>query len=595
VSAGHGVAPGVAGPDQPDAGPGDAERPDAGPGDTGPDADPRTEPAGGEPPVRGRGRRLAAVVGTLVAAAWLQALLVFPHDLRVFSLLSFARIPIEGLVGAALLLVLPGRARRRVAVVAGVLLGLVALLTLFDIGFQTTLNRYFDLVLDWSLFSNATDYLDAVGGVPAVVGGAVGAGLLALGVVALTTWSVLRCTAALTRHRRVTERAVAGLAVLWTVVALVGVQVAPGNPLASRGTATLVADRAGLVDRSLHDLDDYRRELAVDRFRDVPAGQLLTGLRGKDVMLAFVESYGRTAVDDPAIGPEVRATLATGTSRLAAAGFQARSGWLTSSTAGGASWLAHSTLLSGTEVDNPQRYRTLLGSDRFTLDEAFGKAGWRTVTVLPAVPGGWPEGAFYDYDRIATEPDLGYHGPKFGWSTMPDQYTLEAIHRLELAKPDHPPVLLETALTSSHAPWAPLPRMVDWNTLGDGTVFAPQPAQGKLQSEVWPNPRTVKAEYGHSVEYSIDALVGYLQRYGTKNTVLVFLGDHQPLPLVTGVGASRDVPVTVVAKDPKVLDAIASWGWTDGLAPAHDAPVIGMWQFRDRFLAAFGAAPPAAP
>ena len=43
---------------------------------------------------------------------------------------------------------------------------------------------------------------------------------------------------------------------------------------------------------------------------------------------------------------------------------------------------------------------------------------------------------------------------------------------------------------------------------------------------------------------------------------------------------------TIVAKDPKVLDRIAGWGWTDGLKPDPAAPVWRMDTFRDRFLAA---------
>jgi hypothetical protein len=70
--------------------------------------------------------------------------------------------------------------------------------------------------------------------------------------------------------------------------------------------------------------------------------------------------------------------------------------------------------------------------------------------------------------------------------------------------------------------------------------------------------------------------------------VLVFLGDHQPAPIVTGKGASRDVPITIVAHDPAVLDRVAGWGWTAGLNPDPHAPVWPMSAFRDRFLTAFG-------
>jgi hypothetical protein len=51
------------------------------------------------------------------------------------------------------------------------------------------------------------------------------------------------------------------------------------------------------------------------------------------------------------------------------------------------------------------------------------------------------------------------------------------------------------------------------------------------------------------------------------------------------------VPVSIVAKDPKVLDKIADWNWADGLQPKQDTPVWKMNAFRDRFLTAYGSTP----
>ena len=82
-----------------------------------------------------------------------------------------------------------------------------------------------------------------------------------------------------------------------------------------------------------------------------------------------------------------------------------------------------------------------------------------------------------------------------------------------------------------------------------------------------------------------------MQRYGDDNLVLVVLGDHQPATLVTGQGAGHDVPISVIAHDPKVMDRIAGWGWQDGMLPSPQAPVWPMASFRDRFLAAFGSSP----
>jgi hypothetical protein len=58
--------------------------------------------------------------------------------------------------------------------------------------------------------------------------------------------------------------------------------------------------------------------------------------------------------------------------------------------------------------------------------------------------------------------------------------------------------------------------------------------------------------------------------------------------VVSGEGASRDVPVTIVAKDPAVLDRVAAWHWAPGLSPAPNGPVWRMDAFRDAFLTAFG-------
>ena len=55
------------------------------------------------------------------------------------------------------------------------------------------------------------------------------------------------------------------------------------------------------------------------------------------------------------------------------------SGFLTSPTFGGLSWLAHSTLQSGVHVDGEQRYDELVENNRVTLTRAFKRARWRAV------------------------------------------------------------------------------------------------------------------------------------------------------------------------------------------------------------------------
>ncbi len=68
----------------------------------------------------------------------------------------------------------------------------------------------------------------------------------------------------------------------------------------------------------------------------------------------------------------------------------------------------------------------------------------------------------------------------------------------------------------------------------------------------------------------------------------IVVGDHQPATVVSGEDASHDVPITVIAHDPAVLDRISSWGWQSGMRPDPEAPVWPMDEFRDRFLTAYG-------
>jgi hypothetical protein len=82
-----------------------------------------------------------------------------------------------------------------------------------------------------------------------------------------------------------------------------------------------------------------------------------------------------------------------------------------------------------------------------------------------------------------------------------------------------------------------------------------------------------------------------VEHYGRKNLVMVVLGDHQPATVVTGYGATHDVPISVIAHDPAVMRRIGGWGWVDGMRPSPTAPVWPMSAFRDRFLGAFGSQP----
>ncbi|OBQ49852.1 CDP-alcohol phosphatidyltransferase [Streptomyces sp. H-KF8] len=528
-----------------------------------------------------------------LAAALILGALLLPNHAGALRPSRFTRIPAEAIVGAVLMLALPRRPRIVAAALYGAGLAVLTVLNVLDIGFNEYLGRSFNVVLDWGLLDDAQHYVeDSMGGATATAAG-VGAVLLALLLVAVMALAAVRLGDLLARHRARAARGALIAGTVWITCTALGLQVS-GVPVASDRAAAALKVQGKRVRDTLRDEAAFERVARTDPFAGTPSDRLLPGLRGKDVLITFIESYGRTALEDPVIAPGVTATLDAGTGSLAEAGFAARSGWLTSSTFGGSSWLGHSTALSGLWIDNQQRYRTATASDRLTLTEAFGKSGaWDTVGVMPGVRKSWPEAEWYGLDTVHDAFGMGYRGPKFSWSTMPDQYALEAFQRLEHGRKRDggKNLMAEIILTSSHQPWAPVPEMVDWDELGDGSVFGPVQKAGRRPGDILADTTASRREYGRSVEYSVTALTQWLERYGTDDTVLVFLGDHQPIARVSGVRASRDVPVTIVARDPEVLDKVADWNWTEGLRPDRDAPVWRMDAFRDRFLKAYGSVP----
>jgi hypothetical protein len=148
-------------------------------------------------------------------------------------------------------------------------------------------------------------------------------------------------------------------------------------------------------------------------------------------------------------------------------------------------------------------------------------------------------------------------------------------------------VMAEIDLVSSHHPWTPLPHPVDWNKVGDGTVFNGMPAQGESSEEVFRDPEKVRALYGQSIQYTLNTLFSFLTTYPNPNLVVIMVGDHQAHSYVSGDRPGHDVPISIIAHDPSVLQQASAWQWQDGLLPSPAAPVWPMSAFRDRFLAAF--------
>jgi len=246
------------------------------------------------------------------------------------------------------------------ATVVGILGGLITMVKVLDIGFFVELDRPFDPVVDWSNLQPAIGVVRDSIGVRATDIFLVVLALAAALTLTLITAATIRVCTVTARYQRRAVDGIAALGVVSAVSAALALQLVPGDPFASTTTAGValshVRDAAAAIQ------DQHRFEHAIhsaDSEAQVPASDLLTGLRGKDVLVVFVESYGQVAVQGSSFSPGVDAVLRQDTTYLARAGWSTQSAWLGSPTFGGISWLAHSTLQSGLWVNNQQRYTNL--------------------------------------------------------------------------------------------------------------------------------------------------------------------------------------------------------------------------------------------
>lgn len=525
--------------------------------------------------------RIYAGALIVTAIAWLAFTL--PDHPDAIGVQAFARLQLEWPLVMLLLLLVPRTWRRPTALLCGILLLLILFLKLADIGTQAAFQRPFNPYLDvkmladgWNLMSGTLGTLAAFAGVTAALVGL--ALLLALFLVAA------RWLTEISRPGR--SWLILGLG---AVVVLGGAATLLGIPRVEARMPSYLTNRLALVVRSVQDMHVF--EAALSKGEGPSRGEgLFEGLANKDFILIFVESYGRSAVEDPRYADITRPRLEQVDAEIRAAGLASASAWVTSPTVGGLSWLAHGTLLSGLWVDSQARYDRLMISRQPSLNQLFGQAGWKPVAAMPAITMDWPEAAYYGYRQVLAAADLDYRGKPFNWVTMPDQYTLSAFERLGRVptRAAGEKVMAEIALISSHAPWTPVPRLIDWEAVGDGSVFNGQAESGDPPSVVWADPERVRRQYIQTIDYSLETLGSYMARFG-KDTVFVILGDHQPAAIITGPNASRAVPIHVVSADRELIARFESEGFHPGMLPAAQTREWPMNAMRQVLIDLFSA------
>jgi hypothetical protein len=532
---------------------------------------------------------MVKAAGLLLAALLLHLVLVQPNHPGAATWGALRLVPLELPAILLAMLALRGRPGLLLRGALAASLALMVVLKAADMAMFVAFNRAFLPLIDWHLAPAGLRLVAGSTGAPAAAGLAVAA-VLAAGLVAGSIWWATGRWAGF--RPAAGWRALSGLgAVLATGLAIADAgHVArawtlPGNPPGSAFTLRLAGEKLASHRQALADLAAFRAEAAADPL--AAAAPLFDRLAGRDVTIVFVESYGRASFDNPAYAPTHTASLRRAEPAIAAAGLAMRSGWLTSPIEGGQSWLAHGTLAAGLTVSDQTRYGAMLASGRRTLFHLAAASGYDTAAVMPAITLAWPEGPMLGFGRILGAADMGYRGPAFNWVTMPDQYTLTAWQRL--LGPADRPRMTQVALVSSHAPWVPVPAMVDPGSIGDGSgIFDAMAQAGDPPSVVWRDEARIREAYRRTLDYSLQAVLAHAARPDTVPPLLVVLGDHQAAGFVAGAGG-RDVPVHLIGP-PDAVALFDGWGWTEGLVPDAALPAWPMAEFRDRFVAATSTA-----
>ncbi len=316
---------------------------------------------------------------------------------------------------------------------------------------------------------------------------------------------------------------------------------------------------------------------------------VFSALAGRDVNIIFLESFGAVLYDHPqaraATEPARRALQDT----LTTSGRHVVSGFFRSPTVGGASDLAHLSLLSGVDLSDARRHNLLLTTQRPTLLHLFKQAGYETFGVYHAVSWPWPEHAFYGFDTYIDGPALGYEGPPITFWKIPDQVALARYEQLFPRTSTSAPRVLFFATISSHFPFSPVPPyQPDWQRALTASPFDAADLQAVAEHRVnWLN---MRSDYLATVNYVYRWLDGYFALPEPRESITVLVGDHQPTANITGERAPWDVPVHIISRDPALLERFKAQGFTEGLSP--DRKVLGgLHHLTSLLLGGFGPDP----
>ncbi len=492
------------------------------------------------------------------------------------------------LIAAATLSPRGGRRRRLLLAGAAVLFAVMAIFSAAETLFQYIYARPFVPAADIPmvrgglllLFGNIGPVVDLLTPVAVVL---ISAAMLALG--RLLAWAG---SLALSRAR---PGALGAGVAAFTVAAL---------PLvAVLGTPQILS--VGLV-RSLHPAGYQLSEPApvaapAERAEDEPAEEFtLPGIRDRDIYVFVIEAYGKAAFSRDSLYAELEPSYDALATVLRNRGYEIRSHFIEAPVAGGFSWLAEATFLTGQNIDVEPKFEALLESGSGSLTRMLHDYGYYTMMVRPGtINGPWPEGwDFYRFEDslVAYDGDFDYHGPWFSFVPITDQFAIWTAHqrlqemRAEGGAAEDRPLYVHYQLVSSHTPFNRIPPYIeDWEELGDGSVYHERADEIQRFDNTWGGGHELDEGYVASLEYVFTSITEYLDRFmdHDDDPILVFFGDHQPQRPIRESDATLSVPIHIASREPEILAPFGEYGYEPGFRPTQERPHPHFTEFYPMF------------
>lgn len=289
--------------------------------------------------------------------------------------------------------------------------------------------------------------------------------------------------------------------------------------------------------------------------------------------LLMVEAYGEVLATWDA-EPAYRALMARVEQRLAAAGYHARTAYSASPVHSGTSWLAISTVHTGTLIDRPIPYDALqlVGARVPSITRFFDQQGYRTYTLQPGNHdhAGLKRLDIFNHDVVVDALNLKYPGLQYGWGFLPDQWSWWHFRNRDgWFKNPVDPYYVFSMCVSTHWAWEGVPPYVR-----DVSAFDQKDKLIKQEPDPswppFPEAASIATEtrrnYFRSVDYEWRVMLEVLEADKSPNIVVAIVGDHQPrLEADVPGGVTMNTPVHMLSRDPAFIESLADAGFQPGM------------------------------